>query len=123
MNTSAYQELIGILQDGEQVEGIVFGAWGWGGAPRPGEDWKLELDEPEDPPVPFAVRGSVLSLDEAKPYMRGWSFFGGYGAPDCYATYIWTDRRVIWVTQYDGSTQLDDAPRHPENTMPDMPGG
>ena len=55
--------------------------------------------------------------------MKSWSFWGGYGAPQCYAIYAWSNQRVFWVTQYDGSTSLNFAPRIPIDTMPSMPGG
>ena len=113
MTKDAAQDLADFLDDGEVVEGIVFGGWGWGGGFR----------EPEEPPVPESIQGAVLSVEEAVQYMHGWSFYGGLGSPDCYATYIWTDKRVIWVTQYDGETRLDSAPRHPSDCMPDMSGG
>lgn len=120
---SAYSELREFLNDGEAIEAIVFGPWGWGFAPQDGEEWERGYEEPSAPPVPFEMRGKVLSEEQAEPYMQSWSFYGGYGAPDCYATYIWTTERVIWVTQYDGATGLDAAPRNPAETMPDMPGG
>lgn len=120
---TAYSDLVEALEDGEVVEALMFGPWGWGVAPREGNKWELGYDEPEPAPVPFEKRGVVLTLDEAKPYMQSWDFYGGYGAPDCYAAYIWTNHRVIWVTQYDGATTLSSAPRNPCDTMPEMPGG
>jgi hypothetical protein len=119
----AYGELMAEMQDGEAIEAIVFGPWGWGWGPAEGKEWTPGFSEPDPSPVPFALRGRVLTIEEAEPMMQSWSFFGGYGSPDCYATYIWTDRRVLWVTQYDGATGLSSAPRHPVSTMPDMPGG
>lgn len=109
---NAYDDLVGCLDSDEQVEAIVFGDWGWGGT------W-----EPQPPLVPADKRGIVLTLEEAKDYMDGWSFFGGYGSPECYAVCIWTNKRVVWVTQYDGSTELNGAPRNPCNYKPEMPGG
>ena len=108
---NAFDDLQDFLMSGECVEGLVFGVWGWDG-----------FKEPGPPPVPKDKQGVLMQLEDAKPFMEGWSFDGGYGAPTCYATYIWTDKRVIWVTQYDGSTGLDSMPRHPANVIPDMPG-
>ena len=110
MSENAYEELIEFLDDDEDVEAIVFGEFGWGGYCDP----KV---------IPSDKQGVLLSLDEAKPLMQGWAFTGGYGAPESYATYVWTNKRVIWVTQYDGSTSLDHAPRFPTATVPSMPGG
>ena len=123
---NAYEDVVEFLREGEKVEAIVFGAWGWGSEPEEGDLWEFGYKEPgEDdgvPLVPFGLRGRMMSLSKAKPYMEGWSFYGGHGAPECYAVYIWTDQRVIWVTQYDGSTMLDDAPRNPQSVLPEMPG-
>jgi len=120
---SAWAELIEYLDDGEVIEAICFGAWGWGSAAQDGKDWTEGYGEPTPPPVPFEIRGKPLQAEVAEPLMQSWCFYGGYGAPDCYATYIWTNRHVIWVTQYDGSTGLDRAPRNPLDVMPEMPGG
>ena len=121
MKDDAYAELQQHLETGELIEAVVFGAWGWGGGY--GDDHSLGYGEPDPPPVPADKRGKVLSLADAEPYMHGWTFSGGYGAPQCYAVRIWTNQRIIWVTQYDGATGLDSAPRHPVDHMPDMPGG
>jgi hypothetical protein len=114
---NAYDDLLRKLQDGEEVEAIMFGNWGWG------DDENIQA-------VPEDKKGVVLTLEQARPYMNGWSFNGGYGSPECYATYIWTNRRVLWVTQYDGATGLSSAPRNPpsgapwsRHTLPSMPGG
>jgi hypothetical protein len=120
---SAIEELMIEMQDDETVEKIVFGPWGWGSAPVDGESWKPGYGEPDPPPVPFDKRGVLLSLEEAAHMMQSWHFGGGYGAPNCYATYIWTNKRILWVTNYDGATKLDWVPRSPIATMPYMPGG
>lgn len=120
---NAYDDLIKCLSDDEKVEAIVFGPWGWGSSPGEGREWTSGHGEPDPPAVPFCERGKVLTLDEAAPYMEGWEFFGRSDAPYCYATYVWTSERVLWVTQCDGATCLDSAPRNPVEVMPDMPGG
>lgn len=120
---SAYDELIAFLEEGETVDAVVFGPWGWGSAPASGGEWEADYGEPDPPPVPFERRGQPMTLEEAAPMMESWRFYGGFGAPECYAVYVWTNRRVIWVTQYDGATSLNAAPRHPTPVMPDMPGG
>lgn len=110
---NAYDDLIAELDEGESVEGIIFGDWGWSG-----------FAEPAPPPIPQNIKARVLSLKDAAPFMEEWSFYGDHGSPKCYATYIWTNKRVLWVTQYDGATSLGSAPRNPlSGIMPDMPGG
>jgi len=98
----AWDELQEFLVSGERLEGIVFGAWGWG----VWEDTTQEpaYGEPDPPPVPFNKRNVLLTPEEAEPFMRSWSFYSGFGAPDTYAIYAWTNFRTIWVTQYDGSS-------------------
>lgn len=113
---NAYEELLAALEPGEEVRGIVFGNWGGTGYPAE----KLAYCEPPDRPVPVDARGRVLSLEEARPYMVGWSFDGGHGTAECYATWVWTDRRVIWVHEYDGSTHLSWMPRHPIECTPEL---
>ena len=109
---SAWDDLVEYLNEGEVIESVSFGPWGWDG-----------FGEPEDKPVPKEKQGVPMPPSEAQPLMQSWSFYGGYGSPDCYAVNVWTNSRVIWVTQYDGATGLDSAPRNPSENVPDMPGG
>ena len=124
---SAYDEILKMLEEGEKVEGIVFGPFSWGGVPKDGEQWDYGCDEPgeetgEEPPVPFHLRGKVLTLEEVRQYMNGWSFYNGCGVPKCYATYIWTNKRVFWVAAYEGETRLEFMPRDPTVCIPAMSG-
>lgn len=109
---NAYREIIQVLEDGESIEAVCFGAWGWDG-----------YGEPEPPLIPKSAQGVLLAPDIARRYMQGWSFYSGFGAPECYATCIWTNQRVFWVMQYDGSTRLCHMPRNPKAATPEMPGG
>lgn len=109
---SAKDELKAFLKPDEIIEAVVFGPWGWDG-----------YEEPEPPPVPEDMRGKVLSWTDAAPLMHGWEFNTGYGAPNTYAVCVWTNRHVIFVSQYDGATWLHRVPRHPIEHIPDMPGG
>lgn len=130
---AAYADLMSFLNEGEQVEAIVFGPWGWSSAPPEGQPWEHgfgEHGEPDiigepptaPPPVPFEVRGRPLTIEQAEPYMNGWSFRGGYGRAECYAIWAWTNRRVIAVSTYDGATSLFAVPRNPCEGMPTMAG-
>lgn len=92
---TAYDELMAMLGDGETVEGIVFGDWeGLGDAPIT---------------IPACRRGVVLSLDLARPYLKG--FKVGYGGR--YVMYAWTAKQAIFVKSGAGYTALVSAPRHP----------
>lgn len=111
MNWNAYDELTSRIEPDEVVVGVVFGDYGWGG-----------YDEPK-PKIPDHMHERVLTLAEAEPFMQHWSFSGGYGSPECYATYIWTNKRIFFVRTYDGATDLVSVPRAPTNCEPEMHGG
>ena len=56
----------------------------------------------------------VLSWHEARPLLD-YDYDDGFGAPDCHAVYVWTEDKVLWVTQYDGATTNSSAPRNPRD--------
>ncbi|MEM1021377.1 MAG: hypothetical protein AAGJ09_12925 [Pseudomonadota bacterium] len=122
MMGNACEELEAALEQDEQVEAVVFGAWGWGWMPEPGEEFRKDTFEKE-PILPLDKRLKILSWEQAKPLMQDWRFGGGYGSPDCYATYIWTTKRVFFVVKYDGSTSLEFVPKTPTALEPEMFGG
>jgi len=112
---TAYKELMEYLQEDEHVEAIIFGDFGWGGD-----------REPEPHPVPHDKFGKILTMEQAEPYLKDgrWRFYGRYNSPRCYAVRIWTNKRVLWVSEYDGWTCLNSAPLKPiDGYIPDMPGG
>ena len=41
----------------------------------------------------------------------------------CHAIYAWTASKVIFISQYDGSTEIYSIPRNPVDCKPEMPGG
>lgn len=115
---NVYDELVSYLQSNETVEQIVFGRW-WA---DPNIDkiktvWALAQGEPNPPPVPYSARGRILTLKEAKPFMEGWSAWGRPSEPFCYAMYVWTNLRVIWIAEYLDSTGIESIPRHPDPTL------
>ena len=98
--------------EGEAIEAVVIGEMGWGG------DYGSEkITDYEKQP-----RGVVLSWADAAPILD-YEYNTGYGSPECNAVYVWTTERVLFVTQYDGSTCISSVPRHPVNVVPEMPGG
>ena len=111
---NAWDEIQDDMGEGEVLEYVVFGPWSWGGS----------RDNIPSPEVPPSIMGRRLLPQEAEPFLKTFGFDGGYGSPECYATWVYTNKRVMWVTQYDGSTCLDHMPRHPiQGVMPYMPGG
>jgi len=107
---NAYEELLKFLQPNEKVSYVVFGEFGWGD----------HYNEPTPYPIPEDKQCVLLTLEEAKPLMDGWQFDGGFGAAECYPVHIWTNERVIFVAEYDGSTCLTSVPRNPTAEEPHM---
>ncbi len=104
----AFADLQAALENGEKVEALVFGEWG---------GYRY------DGPIPKNKIGKVLTLRQARPLMRGWSFDGGFGCAHTYPVHIWTDRRVLFVHEYDGSSCLHAVPRFPtSDALPEMSG-
>ncbi len=103
---SAYQEFVDYLLDGEVVESIVFGDYGG--------------IEPNPPLIPEEKRGICMSLDEAEPLMKNWNIYGGFGCAECYALYAWTNLRIIFIKEYDGSTALEGIFRFPSDSKPTL---
>ena len=95
---------------GEQIIAVVVGEMGWMGY------------RDESKPAWGHIKGRVVTWEEARP-MLDYIYDDGYGAPDCQAIYAWTPTRVIFVSQYDGSTNIESIPRNPIDCVPDIPGG
>ena len=95
----------------EPIRFVVIGEMGWRNY---GDD---ERHRPG-----LARKGELLAWDVARPLLD-YEYDDGYGAPDCQAIKAWTDDKVLWVTQYDGSTSISSGPRGPIAHIPTMPGG
>ena len=104
----------------EQIESVVIG--NFGGRDYADED-DLAYGEDRTPlPVPLDKRGVVLPWADARPLLD-FEYDTGFGLPDCYAVYAYTQTRIIFVSQYDGATAIESAPRNPTPCVPVMPGG
>lgn len=68
-------------------------------------DWSQRI--PED------RCGVLLEATEASKLLA-YDYDDGYGGRDCHALYAYTPTRVIFLTEYDGSTRLSSVPRHPD---------
>jgi hypothetical protein len=97
--------------NGEPIEAVVIGEMGWG-------DYGSE----NVPGYESHPRNKVLAWETAAPLLD-YEFSDGYGAPGCEAITAWTKSRVIFVSEYDGSTCPCWVPRNPIDYKPDMPGG
>lgn len=95
----------------ETVQSFVIGDRG---------DW--DIDEEYDEHIPKGQPlGQLLTWDER--HWIDYEFSDGFGGVGCNNINVWTDRRIMFVAQYDGATCLHWVPRFPRNHMPDMPGG
>lgn len=106
----AYDEIIEFLEDKEEIENIVFNT-------------NYFTEDIWDFYLPKKYIGSLLSLKEARPYLYGWKIGGGYGGEEVIPFYIWTNKRILFIGCYDGSTWLTSVPRHPKACQPDTVGG
>ena len=79
--------------------------------------WVFGLDHSDHTP-----KGKLMMWDEASKYLD-YEHDTGYGGVDCHAVFAWTERDVIAVGQYDGSTWVYAIPRFPKDIVPTMEGG
>lgn len=84
------------LKEGEKIEAICFGGIGWL------RDHMEGLPEPE----------VLLTYEEAKPFLAR-KFDSGYGSAETPTMNVWTDKRILFVSEYDGSTSLNWFYRNP----------
>lgn len=94
--------------NGEPVEAVVIG--------------KRHDDEYDERDNPTPKIGCLLSWEEAKPIID-YRFHAGCGGADCHAVFAWTKSWVIFVSKYDGSTDIARVPRNPVACVPCMFGG
>lgn len=64
-----------------------------------------------------ARKGEILTWDEARPLLD-YEYDDGYGGADCHPVHVWTENKVIFVHEYDGSTYASYVPRNPSPLMP-----
>lgn len=59
----------------------------------------------------------ILPRDEGLKKLD-YEFNNSYGGADCHPITVWTDKTVIYIHEYDGSTELSSRPRNPTNHKP-----
>lgn len=72
-----------------------------------GPDYTADYGSPLGPD-----EGIVLSREDGLQKLDV-VFDNGYGGADCRPIFAWTERRVAFIQEYDGSTGLAWVPRHP----------
>src|SRR5665648_1093277 len=97
----SFAEEIELASGGEVIDSAVIGGMGWS---------SYGADKRHAPGL--ARQGEVPPWSVARPLLD-YEYDTGYGAPDCQAVHAWTAYRVIFVSQYDGSTRVTWVPRHP----------
>lgn len=104
-------EWIESTAEGEPIQAVVIGKTRW-----------YDYGKENIPTWDKQPRGKVISWEKAKEFLD-YQFNSGFGAPGCNAIYAWTKSKVIFVSQYDGSTSIEWVPRDPIECNPEMPGG
>ena len=104
------QDIERVLEQ-EKVERAVIGNFG-------GYDWGEGYGEK----VPKELRNRLLTWEETKPLLD-YEYDDGFGGAECNSIYAWTATRVIFVSEYDGSTTVTSLPRNPCECSPTMLGG
>ncbi len=104
------EDIENVLKE-EKVESVVIGSFG-------GWEWSNSTNEK----IPKKFRNKVLTWGEAKPLLD-YEYDTGFGGADCHAIYVWTPTKIIFVSEYDGSTRVTSLPRNPIECNPSMPGG
>ena len=101
-----------ILEETEESEivAVVIGKMGWDDFGKEGV-----------PQYDSQPKGVILKWEEAKPWLN-YEFDSGYGSPECNSIYVWTQNKILFIVEYDGSTSMYSVPRNPVNCMPEMPG-
>lgn len=63
-------------------------------------------------PVPKGFYKRVLTWEEVEQYLD-YEYNSSFGARDCHDIRFWTEDKVFYVHEYDGSTDIHDQPRNP----------
>jgi hypothetical protein len=124
--SNAWESLVEFARP-EEINTIIVGNYGWSPDEILEEDsyrinW--EKEEVVDTFIPLHLRYRPLEPQKIQPYfVEGLlEYDQGFGSPECYAIYAYTDSRVIFAVQYDGSVSLHSIPLKPEGCVPEIPG-
>ena len=104
--SNTFAEDIEEAAKGEPIESVVIGTFG--------NSWEDDEDEVEGDPKP------VLPWTVARSQLD-YAYDTGYGGAECHAIYAWTQTRILFVSEYDGSTTIASVPRNPSEAKPIFP--
>ena len=109
----ALDELLEELRLGEELQYVVFNEPEMVNIKRPnGEDL-----------IPENLVGIKIPLEKARKYFYGWNISGGFGSAGVVPFFAWTNKRVLFIGTYDGSTWLESIPLSPCDILPFTVGG
>lgn len=66
-----------------------------------------------DSPELKATIGKCISWAEAAPLLN-YEFYAGFGGMDCHDIVFWTETKVFYIHEYDGSTSIQYVERNPQ---------
>jgi hypothetical protein len=81
-----------------------------------GQHYSDRYDEPKP-----AWVGKLISWEKAKKILN-YDYDNGYGGADCHPAYVWTEDKVMFVSEYDGATAVSFVPRNPIEFEPTFSG-
>lgn len=67
--------------------------------------------------IPEDLESKVVSWEEVESLLD-YEYSTGRGSQDCHSIYAWTETRVIFISEYDGSTNVTSLPRNPVDISP-----
>ena len=85
-----FAEEIEHAANGETIEAVICGERGWSGSPT----------------------SNVMTWADSRPIFD-YEYNHDFGGVDCHAVNVWTESKVIFVSQYDGMTNVETIPRSP----------
>ena len=108
-----YLEEIDLILDGEDVISIVIGEADW--LSEEATTGQVELNN-----LMTRMDGFIKydGLPESVRKLLDYHFDDDFGLPDCNPITIWTETRIIFTREYDGSTWLHSLPRNPTDFKP-----
>lgn len=78
------------------------------------EEWRWEDDYRR---IPDQHVGVVVDWSTIREWLD-YPYDDGFGGVDCHPLWAWTADRVVYIHEYDGSTELRWAPRNPTAGAP-----
>jgi len=96
--------LAAAVREGEEIESVVIGDPMWGFR--------------KEDTVPKEKKYKLMTPEEAKQYLN-YRYYPGFGGPECHDIWAWSQKRVYFVHEYDGSTGIRAMYRNPTDMSND----